>query len=65
MKVLLVIDIEQYELDLLNEYKKQDMIVDIGFYYDKINGWSFMRKGLLSITPLPQKVHELRKRFEL
>lgn len=53
MKAILVIDVKQDELDLLDEYKKQNMIVDIGYYYDEIQGWSFTRKKLSSIKSMP------------
>ena len=57
-KVLLIIDMTDDEYKLFNTFfRKEIMTVDIGYYYDAIEGWSYLRKRLLSAKPMPEYVN--------
>ena len=58
-KVLLIVDMTDNEYKLFNTfYKKEIMNVDIGYYYDAMEGWSYLRKKLLCAKPIPEPKDE-------
>ena len=65
MKALLVIDMSDEEYRLFKKYAKQEMIVDIGYDYDNISGWAFIRRKLLRVKPMPTQVIGYRNTFAI
>lgn len=58
-KVLLVVDMADEEFEAFDIFNEQEMIVDIGVYYNTFSGWSFIRKDLLCAKKMPEEISQL------